>query len=443
MKTKVSSKPRPQVVRLERQDSPKRFWEISRVGAVLTIRFGARSDKGREIQKTLSTEAEAKKLLTKLVEEKRREGYGAPLDLPRVGQSARKGVVASNPEMEALIDASPDDPQAYLVYADWLQQQGDARGELITVQCALAQAPDSHKPTADQRALFKKYGKELLGGLGPVGYRTGFKGLSWRYGFLREVRLERTEDMSLKDRVDFVLSHPSARFLRQLVLGQAAEHGGSRSDYRSTLATIAACAPRTLQSLTIGAGCTAGSLGDKLPALSHVQRLVVCGDPKLDSPTPAQLGELHLLHSTDQTLAHWARVDWSGLSRLEIAPNAEAKEEPPTVGLSRLLARAPNLLRLGAHFQVEYRTNEPVPSEWLLAALMAAKLPRLEHLDLDIGLADTHCLRPFARWLASIPRVSLPIGAVPAADCDAFSRSVPSVEWLEQIPEEASDRIDG
>jgi uncharacterized protein (TIGR02996 family) len=36
------------------------------------------------------------------------------------------------------IAAAPDDDAPRLVYADWLEQQGDPRGELIVVQCALA-----------------------------------------------------------------------------------------------------------------------------------------------------------------------------------------------------------------------------------------------------------------------------------------------------------------
>ena len=36
-----------------------------------------------------------------------------------------------NPELEAAAFASLDDHDAWRVYADWLQAQGDARGELI------------------------------------------------------------------------------------------------------------------------------------------------------------------------------------------------------------------------------------------------------------------------------------------------------------------------
>jgi uncharacterized protein (TIGR02996 family) len=44
--------------------------------------------------------------------------------------------VARNPELEAAIIEDPEAEGPYLVYADWLQAQGDARGELIAVQLA-------------------------------------------------------------------------------------------------------------------------------------------------------------------------------------------------------------------------------------------------------------------------------------------------------------------
>ncbi|HXG10133.1 MAG TPA: TIGR02996 domain-containing protein [Gemmataceae bacterium] len=39
------------------------------------------------------------------------------------------------------IRENPDDDGARLIYADWLEEQGDPRGELIRVQCALARMP--------------------------------------------------------------------------------------------------------------------------------------------------------------------------------------------------------------------------------------------------------------------------------------------------------------
>ena len=41
--------------------------------------------------------------------------------------------MARNPELERTILADPDNEEAYQVYADWLQSEGDPRGELAAV----------------------------------------------------------------------------------------------------------------------------------------------------------------------------------------------------------------------------------------------------------------------------------------------------------------------
>src|SRR5688500_18514450 len=41
-----------------------------------------------------------------------------------------------NLALEEAIAQDPDDEEAYLVYADWLAERGDPRGELIAVQHA-------------------------------------------------------------------------------------------------------------------------------------------------------------------------------------------------------------------------------------------------------------------------------------------------------------------
>src|SRR5580698_495310 len=83
-------------------------------------------------------------------------------------------------ELRAAILESPDDHAARLVYADWLLEQGNLRGELIALQCA--------QPTEDdlgelrRRALWQHYGATWLAedlglsGVDPrrVEYRAGF-----------------------------------------------------------------------------------------------------------------------------------------------------------------------------------------------------------------------------------------------------------------------------
>ena len=52
---------------------------------------------------------------------------------------------------EEAARAHPDDVEAHLVYADWLQAQGDPYGELIVIQHPLATAPTPALRRREQR----------------------------------------------------------------------------------------------------------------------------------------------------------------------------------------------------------------------------------------------------------------------------------------------------
>jgi uncharacterized protein (TIGR02996 family) len=102
---------------------------------------------------------------------------------------------------EAFLDqilTDPDDDRPRMVYADWLMREGDPRGELISIQCALAR----HAATCEdvgplapletrERTLLKTYGKSWtidaetrLKYWGEFGFRRGFiEALTFNGGF--------------------------------------------------------------------------------------------------------------------------------------------------------------------------------------------------------------------------------------------------------------------
>ncbi len=91
--------------------------------------------------------------------------------------------------LEAIL-ADPDDDSPRLIYADWLDERGDAdRAEFIRVQCALHGAParDPRRPAWGDRqtALLAEHGAEWLGSLRGLFYLWAF-----RRGFLEEVTLK-------------------------------------------------------------------------------------------------------------------------------------------------------------------------------------------------------------------------------------------------------------
>lgn len=435
-------KARPQQQqRLERVEAGKqtRFWEVSRTGAVLTLRFGARGDEGRELKKTLPDEERAKQTLAKLVQEKREAGYAEPLVVEKPGAHAKPGLYASNPSMEALIEAAPDDPRSYLVYADWLQSQGDVRGELINVQCGLAADPASDSLLDAQTALFKRFGRELLGGLDR--HRTinlplrNLKGLSWRYGFLRAARLRRISATPLSKIVQTLLSHPSARFLQHLVLGTAS-FGRDVQTHRESLLQLAR-APRTLRSLALGDGCVA-ELEDSLESL-QVERLVLEGNPVLyrNHTASEHLKELHLRDVGDDTLELLAQVSWPGLERLDISPH-DVSRPWRTNGLRKLVSHIKTLRRLGLHGSVGNAS-----ADRLLDAVLPNVQSSVRQLDLDLDTVTNDALIRHAKVLDNIPLVRVCAACFPdPAERLKLSGKIPSLQWVDDLPDESAPELE-
>lgn len=94
--------------------------------------------------------------------------------------------------VEALLAAHPDDDEPLLVYADYLQHHGDARGELIAMQTRALREP-SDAIAQRERALLDDHEAVWLG---PWQGRA----LAWRFhrGFLHhlQVSLDRFVDMA-------------------------------------------------------------------------------------------------------------------------------------------------------------------------------------------------------------------------------------------------------
>jgi uncharacterized protein (TIGR02996 family) len=64
---------------------------------------------------------------------------------------------------------NPDDESLRLIYADWLEERGDPRGEFIRVQCTLAKLVDGDPRRTPlqsrEQHLLNKHGEEWLGPL--------------------------------------------------------------------------------------------------------------------------------------------------------------------------------------------------------------------------------------------------------------------------------------
>jgi uncharacterized protein (TIGR02996 family) len=163
----------------------------------------------------------------------------------------------TNPALLAPIADRPDDLQARLVYADWLSQAGDPRGELIMLQAR------GDEPRREQQ-LLAHYHTFFLGNLRRWNVET-----TWRLGFFdRVVAFSAVAVAEL-------LELESSRLLREL---HVAVHGEQEIDELDKLLGRVALPP-TLTSLQLGqltryAGGTL-HLGPATRGLARLARLSV------------------------------------------------------------------------------------------------------------------------------------------------------------------------
>ena len=123
---------------------------------------------------------------------------------------------------------SPEDDTSRLIYADYLDERGDPRGEFIRVQIELARLPQDHprrqELAARERQLYQKKGTEWTG---PLRAWAGFR--DFRRGFVECINLA----------VEDFLEHTEIIFLAAPVRHATFTRG--RHGFGQILARLGAC----------------------------------------------------------------------------------------------------------------------------------------------------------------------------------------------------------
>jgi uncharacterized protein (TIGR02996 family) len=302
---------------------------------------------------------------------------------------------ARNEELEARLALEPDNVELYLVYGDWLQEQGDPLGELVARQAAVAFVPDEQDHRKAAMQYLREHESYLVGGL--ARYRQAVR-IDWHMGFIWSAKLwtEVITEEELQGRVllDWLLGLPTARFLRELWLGPL-DHEGLEQ-YRAMLEVLLATSRPALRSLHVGvvdgslvpgSGTDGGDLrpvGRMLPELRQLEvrvghaQLTGLELPKLEGLA------LELDSATKETLEALGESGLPELARLELSLSGYRLETRDLVKLVPLFdaSRIPKLR------QLSLRVNETGDA---LVELLAssAVLAQLEQLDLSsCGLTD-------------------------------------------------------
>jgi uncharacterized protein (TIGR02996 family) len=137
----------------------------------------------------------------------------------------------------AAVAADPDDDGPRIVYADWLQQAEDPRGELIAIQCTLARTR-TPELAVRERALLERHEAEWLA-------RVGLRVREGRFhrGFIEHVDASASR---VAGAIDRIAELPCLRSLRTTV-----EAGGSEADLMRIADRLRAGMPAALEHVMI------------------------------------------------------------------------------------------------------------------------------------------------------------------------------------------------
>jgi uncharacterized protein (TIGR02996 family) len=128
--------------------------------------------------------------------------------------------IAQNDELEASIRQAPDDRERYLVYADWLSERNDPRGELSICQ-ANADQDAAARGRADE--ILRVHRRYFLGAFAAEDYLIGTVLFTWHLGWVDSINFTTIAEPGMTTGGDTFLGAmklPSTKFLRSLRIGR-------------------------------------------------------------------------------------------------------------------------------------------------------------------------------------------------------------------------------
>ena len=398
---------------MARYELAGRYWSIARgdAGTSLTTTSGKRDEPGRSTTRRYASAAAAEAQLDAMVLDKLRAGY-RPVDVVAAPRDADAAA------LETRIVEHPADDAAYAVYGDWLQRQGDPRGELIALQLAreaeVARGVTRSKLAAAIGKLVERQASVLLGDLAalvPDVRELSAAPLIWRRGFIHRVVLD-SRAGELGAIVGQILAHPSGRFVRELAL-----QCDDLDDAHRVVDVLCERVPPALADLELLVRGQLLDLGALWPAVAGLRRISVTargfdlGAVRLPRAERARFVTTRL-SSVD--LRAIAAAPWPALQRLELRFAGRSEPNGATLAdLQRLLERSD----LPALTHLKLRGCEHAGEA--LTTLARAPLGRqLVVIDLSHGLVEAIDLRALAHYKASFPRLRelwIPSSVVPEA----------------------------
>ena len=425
------------------EGTSNKFWEIAMAGNAVKTRYGKLGTAGQQTLKEFGDAGAAQKEYDKLVHEKTKKGYeergapGAPDPDDEPSHVARPhgaGSVrdARNRDLEQAIAADPNDRQAYAVFGDWLQEQGDPRGELIALQLG--------NKDKSAKALIEEHADYFLGPLAEhqktrdglsnnsqshlrtsaqekEWQKTGEQAFLWRNGFIHRVRLSHDSyadeewDGKTAEVLDQVLSHPSGRYVVEFSF---MSNGDPNEDnLQDLIDVLSEKAPATTRKLTFG---------DNVDQISW--------------------------HHTGNLEGLWRRVPNLRVLEMETGEFDVGKMVAPgleraifiTGGLSKACganlaaAKLPKL----SHLEIYYGTEDyggDCSVEQVLPLLARTDLPNLRYLGIKNAMFQNDIARAIAgsKLVKQLETLDLSMGAMTDEGAEALAAAKPALPNLQVL----------
>ncbi|HET7504818.1 MAG TPA: TIGR02996 domain-containing protein [Kofleriaceae bacterium] len=393
---------------MARYELGDRFWSIvytGRAGTTLAVTSGKIGSKGKTTTRSFASAGAAVAQHDELVLARLRAGYRLIEHAEAVEPPPAPDAAAA--ALEASLIADSTDTAAYEVYGDWLQRQGDPRGELIALQIAraaeLARGPRPRSTI--QTAIGRHVERHAAALLGPLAaFVSDVRDLAsgpfvWRFGFIHRVTLESRPAGDLADTLAQVLRHPSGRFVRELVI-----RANEIDEAHRVVDVLSALAPPTVCELELVVRAEPLELGPLWPRLARLRRIAVVargfdvGAVRLPDAERARFATARL---TSAAMRAIAVAPWPALQRLEL--RFGGRHEPGGTVLEDL---EPLLVRTDLPALTHLKLRGCAYAGEALGVLAGTPLARqLVVIDLSHGHVERADLRALASHTTSFPQL--------------------------------------
>ncbi len=177
--------------------------------------------------------------------------------------------MAVNAELEARLIDEPE-VAGFLIYGDWLMNQGDPRGELVAVQAGLISNPASSRLRTIDHELRQRHRETWLGALADLG--DDDFACTWSCGFVDWARIGGTtryhaSTLDLAPALTTLRALPGIAFLRRLVVGK--KQSSTVTSYQDVIDTLARGVPAGLAAFEL----VAPSVGNQRAEIANLAAL--------------------------------------------------------------------------------------------------------------------------------------------------------------------------